>query len=328
MYNYLKNIFLACLLGFSMEEAYSQVIPFSAGDPVRSVDVNENFNYIHNIIDPYPFSIEWEDVNLGEVVSPHVFNNFFNSIKIYNEETLFTVFTGGTKISSEALNNNLNLALSTVKSLIPLSCEDLLNKNPSLSGQDGEYLLDLDGVDGGEPPVLVYCDMSTDGGGWTNLAVNFGDDVSLLNYSAFGLSGVSTSNNFLEGTLVSQYNPNGDCAEYKTFLSINSEVLSGLGADEIKFVAKSFAGGSPACGGFIRHINLDWESLTKYNSFADSHLSACSNDSLAWRNYTNQSYLHFSYKLNSTDGNPPIAEMYTACGAGYHYVQIQSIMVR
>ena len=47
---------------------------------------------------------------------------------------------------------------------VQLNCKSLLLSAPNTP--DGIYLLDPDGVGGGEP-YMTYCDMTTDGGGWT-----------------------------------------------------------------------------------------------------------------------------------------------------------------
>jgi hypothetical protein len=47
------------------------------------------------------------------------------------------------------------------------SCLDALTDDPTLP--DGSYPIDLDGVAGPSPILDVWCDMSTDGGGWTRI---------------------------------------------------------------------------------------------------------------------------------------------------------------
>ena len=45
------------------------------------------------------------------------------------------------------------------------SCLDIKKANPAATS--GKYTIDTDGVSGGYPAFDVYCDMTTDGGGWT-----------------------------------------------------------------------------------------------------------------------------------------------------------------
>ena len=83
------------------------------------------------------------------------------------------------------------------------SCMEILNHNES-SGS-GVYTIDLDGDDFGADPFDVYCDMETDGGGWT-LVATLADDGNnywtwnnrnnLSNGNEFGSLDTALTNDF------------------------------------------------------------------------------------------------------------------------------------
>ncbi|XP_062579422.1 angiopoietin-2-like [Saccostrea cucullata] len=58
--------------------------------------------------------------------------------------------------------NESNRILSKVLSIDCGSCWDILRKNPYSKGSDGVYTIKVNSIE-----KSVYCDMRTDGGGWT-----------------------------------------------------------------------------------------------------------------------------------------------------------------
>lgn len=73
---------------------------------------------------------------------------------------------------------------------VPNSCKAIKTEYPSSA--DGTYLIDADGT-GSMPAFNVLCDMTTDGGGWTNVNYNFGNVVALTANNGISTSGVSSA---------------------------------------------------------------------------------------------------------------------------------------
>ena len=73
---------------------------------------------------------------------------------------------GTTAVSPAAWYNQGVMRVYVKRQVSGTSCHSILQQYPSLAGQDGRYTVDPDGA-GGVAPFDVYCDMTTDGGGWT-----------------------------------------------------------------------------------------------------------------------------------------------------------------
>lgn len=89
------------------------------------------------------------------------------------------------------------------------SCQDILRANPAATS--GKYTIDPDGVSNGYAAFDTYCDMTTDGGGWTLVWSNTRGGTNKANTEQTWLSATTTT------PLCSQANGAGTtCATYLT----------------------------------------------------------------------------------------------------------------
>ena len=139
---------------------------------------NEFFNIPHSYSWFLPVD-GWFNFNVSD---PIVFSGSNNALKIesnlleFNAQLKYIYATTPTEsfdryiavLEEEWLTSLKKYLTKTFK--IPFrshfNCKDILDDN--LSEGDGNYMIDSDGP-GGEDPYEVYCDMTTDGWGWTRV---------------------------------------------------------------------------------------------------------------------------------------------------------------
>ena len=73
-----------------------------------------------------------------------------------------------------------------------LTCDDIIDSGRSTG--DGDYVIDPDGYGSGLDPFTVTCDMTTDGGGWTEIA--YADDLTFQQHFTGGDGWTYQTNDF------------------------------------------------------------------------------------------------------------------------------------
>lgn len=140
---------------------------FNPGDIIDAGELNNKFNGIQSKLNSLGVSINFLQFSNANKIKSELFNNNIQLIKDISPDFDIPLVHTNHQIEASNINNIFSSIDSNIMKLVGSSCYDLLQKRPSLVNQDGLYKIDTDGFNTGNPPFDVYCDMTTDGGGWT-----------------------------------------------------------------------------------------------------------------------------------------------------------------
>jgi hypothetical protein len=139
-----------------------------------------------------------------------------------------------------------------------ISCKEILDLGGSTG--DGDYTIDTDGT-GPATPIPVSCDMTTDGGGWTRIDI----DYLRLNASLTTQCNVSESHGFVNGNSIFYGYPNTD--DHEAWIDFDLHIdYTQIRGTVLFYASSGSVGGWTQSGAHPDNNNYGIQSDTSYST--------------------------------------------------------------
>ena len=129
-------------------------------------------------------------INNGSLIAPTPLNQYFDQLKQFDSNHEFIDFISEDVISASDLQNNIDEAERIVNTVLNYrTCKEI--KESQVNTASGVYSInDDDNLT--TVPIDVYCDMTTDGGGWRLVMVQ--NNTSSMNSNAYNIASLANRN--------------------------------------------------------------------------------------------------------------------------------------
>ena len=152
-----------------------------------------------------------------------------------------TTYPGAQEIMGDGVDNDCNGLIDSAEIIDGTDCLSILMNNPS--SQDGWYIIDPFSTGNG---ISVYCDMTTNGGGWTTGGPGTIDETECDNdRRCLGWRPIETCSNLMLSTYTSVSDLHGyyHCSSLKG-IHLHQSGLGDLYLPNLEIIASAFGGGS------------------------------------------------------------------------------------
>lgn len=163
----LFHLNLLILIFLFSKNVFSQITTVNSGEIINKTILLTNFNNLKNRMISEKYFEDFDVLLNSDVIKSEELNNIIELFNLKLDSNII-LFNKDESIQSNKVNDLFNNISNAIDNYRYISCKDLINKQSHLLNNDGNYNIHPDLIN----EENVYCDMTTDNGGWTRLSSN------------------------------------------------------------------------------------------------------------------------------------------------------------